>query len=104
MADHGYWVDNRGRQNPILYIKGINEHHEMKISDLPISYEDLCDAFLELLNNRKSEELFSNINVDRIRRFIYNSFEGENHMVEYVVKGKAWESDKVEATGVEYNR
>ena len=30
LADHGY-IEGRddGRQNPILYIKGLNEHHKM---------------------------------------------------------------------------
>lgn len=50
MSDHGYdYKDGMGRQNPILYIKGIDEHHEMFTSDKPISYFDLIDAYIELL-------------------------------------------------------
>lgn len=103
MADHGYWAST-GRQNPILYIKGIDEHHEMQVSDIAVSYEDLCDAYLQLLEGEKSESLFKNINPNRVRRFIDNSFERGEIMIEYEQKGKAWDKSATVATGREFNR
>lgn len=103
MADHGYWAST-GRQNPILYIKGINEHHEMITSDIPVSYEDLVPAYLQLLNGDTSDKLFQNLEPNRVRRFIENAFEGEDHMIEYEVRGKAWDSSAIVETGREFNR
>ena len=103
MADHGYWSTG-GRQNPILYIKGINEHHEMTTSDIPVSYEDLSDAYLALLNGQKSDTLFQNIQQGRIRRFIENQFENEDNMIEYEQRGKAWDTSTIVETGREFNR
>ena len=104
MADHGYWAHNNGRQNPILYIKGINEHHEMYTSDIPVSYEDLNDAFIELLEESKSQELFQNIDKNRVRKFIYNAFKGEDTMEEYEQRGKAWDKNATVETGVKFIR
>ena len=110
MADHGYNYnkDNvallEGRQNPILYIKGINEKHdEMLTSDKSISFTDLNDAYNDLLNQKNSSELFSNITNDRKRNYIMYEYEDPNHMYEYENDGKAWETDKMHKTGREYN-
>jgi len=92
------------RQNPILYIKGINEKHEMHESNKAISYLDLIDAYNALLNDKKSDEIFINLPIDRKRKYIWNEFNNENHMVEYEQSGKAWETDKLTKTGIEYNR
>jgi len=103
MADHGYWATT-DRHNPILYIKGINEHHEMVTSDIPVSYEDLIPAYLQLLDGQTSDKLFQNIDPNRVRRFIENAFEGEDNMIEYEVRGKAWDSAAIVKTGREFNR
>ena len=104
MADHGYWYNNNGRQNPFLYIKGIDEHHEMYTSDIPVSYEDLIEIYKDLLEDKKSTELLSNIDKNRVRRFLYNGFNGEDHMVEYEQRGKAWDKSATVETGREFNR
>lgn len=105
MADHGYWnSQNNARQNPILYIKGINEHHKMETSDIPVSYEDLCEAFIELLNGKDTSEIFQNIDKDRIRRFIDNPFNGEDFMTEYEIRGKAWDPKAEHETGKKFDR
>ncbi len=105
MADHGYWGSNGNeRQNPILYIKGIDEHHEMNVSDIPVSYEDLSEAFIQLSNGCKTEELFRNIDKDRVRKFIYNGAGIENSMREYEVRGKAWDKSAIVDNGVKYER
>ena len=104
MADHGYWYENHGRHNPILFIKGIDEHHEMETSDIPVSYEDLIEVYDDLLNGKKSTELLTYIDKDRVRRFIYNGFGGEDSMQEYEQRGKAWEKSATVETGREFNR
>lgn len=104
MADHGYWYESSGRQNPILYVKGINEHHEMISSEKPVSYEDLNEIYTGLLEGKTSEELLQNIKPNRIRRFIDNEFESEDNMIEYEQRGKAWDNSASFATGKEFNR
>ena len=105
MADHGYNFENTdGRQNPILYIKGINEKHDMYESNKAISYLDLIDAYKDLLDDKKSEDLFENISSTRKRKYIWYEYTKENHMIEYEQSGKAWETEKLVPTGIEYNR
>jgi len=113
MADHGYmdgvyeydYVLNRF--NPILYIKGRNETHEkMVVSNKPISYADLGEAFSDLRLGKKSKELFTDISDSepRKRTMIYYIWNHENHMVEYETFGKAWETDKMVETGRVFDR
>ena len=106
MSDHGFNFDEtEGRQNPILYIKGKNEEHKkMTISDKAISYTDLNDAYTDLLNGKKSNELFTNITDKRERRYLLYAFTKENHMVEYTQTGKAWDLNTLIKTGKEFNR
>lgn len=105
MADHGYNMGNvPGRQNPILYIKGVDEHHSMNVSDKAVSYTDLQDAYKDLLETKKSSDLFKNISMDRERRYLYYVFLEEDHMVEYIQTGKAWDTKAMEPTGKEFNR
>lgn len=104
MADHGYWAST-GRQNPILYIKGVDENHkEMITSEIPVSYEDLVGAYIQLLDGEKTDSLFKENAPNRVRRFIENAFEYEDTMTEYEVKGKAWDSSSIYATGKEFKR
>lgn len=108
MADHGYWYERRNeesRANPILYIKGVNETHtKTHASNKQISYEDLSDAFIELLNGKQSTEIFSNIPASgRIRRYIYNGYGAEEHMLEYHQTGNASDDSGLQPTGEEYN-
>ena len=105
MADHGCSPNDNpiGRQNPILYIKGINEtHEEMYESDLPISFTDLSDAFLDLINGKNSEELFSNVEKDRTRRFLFHH--APEYILEYIQTGKAWDEETLIKTGKEFKR
>lgn len=106
MADHGYNGRERiGRQNPVLLIKGINEvNKEMKISDKKVSHIDLMDTYKDLLDGKKSMDLFKNIPENRKRKFIYYEYTKENHMTEYETEGHAWENNKMTKTGKEYNR
>ncbi len=111
MADHGFHYDElneptiAGRQNPILFIKGINETHKKMIeSDKSISYDDLSSAYIDLINNKKNKELFSNISTNRKRRYLYYRYESDEHIYEMETNGKAWETDKIIKTGKEYIR
>ena len=101
MADHGYGYDGTDRQNPILYIKGPNEEHDqMLVSDKQVSYEDLCQAFTELIDGRSSTEIFSELPTDgRVRRYINNHYSAEEHMDEYEQTGKAWDVTTLKLTG-----
>lgn len=113
MADHGYngslgesgeeaWM----RQCPLLMIKGRNESHDtMQISRAPISFEDLQDAYVRLLDGAKSDEVFDWKEGDvRERRFIKYSFLDDDHMTEYMQTGYAFDRDTMIPTGREFNR
>ena len=109
MSDHGYNPTNSAqgyfrRQNALLYIKGLGEKHDLKISDQPISYIDLSDAFVDLLNGKKTSEIFEGISYPRTRRYLFYEYTKEDHMIEYETDGKAWETEKLNRTGKEYNR
>lgn len=110
MADHGYrdgvWEYDYilDRFNPILYIKGVNEHHNSMVrSDKPIEASDLVGAFNDLRLKKKSTELFKDVSSPRKRTLIYYVWSHEDHMVEYETEGKAWESDKMRETGNVYD-
>ncbi|MCH5344669.1 MAG: sulfatase-like hydrolase/transferase [Acetatifactor sp.] len=106
MADHGYSVtDPLGfdRQNPILFIKGLGEHHEMDISNIPISYEDLQETYVRLLNGGSGGNIVDyREDSQRERRFLYYDF--EDYMEEYIQTGHAFDDDTMEATGNVYVR
>lgn len=106
MADHGYdYKNGHGRQNPILYIKGIDEHHEdMITSDKPVSFTDFNEIYADLLNGKKSEDLLPNIDYERKRIFLWYEYLNEDHMVEYEQTGHAWDESTLVPTGKEYNR
>lgn len=105
MSDHGYdsTTDLR-RQNPILFIKGKNEKHNLKISDKAISYDDLQSAYSDLLDHEKSINLFSDISSKRSRRYLFYYYGKEDNMIEYIQKEKAWDTNAMEKTGKEFNR
>ena len=113
MSDHGYngslgqsgeatWM----RQCALLLIKGRNEHHDtMQISQAPISFEDLQEAYTRLLDGKQSTAAFDWKEGDvRERRFLKYSFLDEDHMQEYVQTGYAFDRNTMKATGREYNR
>lgn len=106
MADHGYKDEegNGSRTNPILYIKGFDEHHNKIVSDKAISYADLMEAYNDLLDGKKSTELFKKIGNSRERTYLWYNYLEENHMVEMISYGKAWDLNSMKATGKEYNR
>lgn len=108
MADHGHYGDESmldgyteddyqyylTRNNPILLIKGINEHHKMNISDKPVSFDDLMNAFTALIDGSRSDELFPEAVPGRERRIMVFDWKDEKNMDEYVTNGTTREIDK----------
>ena len=113
MSDHGFngslalsgdatWM----RQCAMLLVKGRNEHHDtMQISQAPISFEDLQEAYVKLLDGEQSDSVFDWKEGDvRERRFLRYSFLDDSHMQEYMQTGYASDMDTMILTGREYNR
>ena len=103
MADHGYWTETNARQNPFLYIKGFDEHHDYQVSDKKVSYVNLQDAFANLLDGKKSNELFENLD-NEVRRYLYYVYTKEKYITEMTLKGHAWELENLKETGKKFNR
>lgn len=109
MSDHEYagpgtpYDPLLDRFNPILFVKGINEKHDMLVSDRSVSYADLQDAFSDLIEGKQSTELFADLEPGRTRTVIWQNVKKEGHKVEYELTGKAWETDKLIPTGNVYD-
>lgn len=106
MADHGYngmgeKEEDFLRQAALLLIKGRNEQHDtMQISEAPISYEDLQEAYVRLLDGAQSDAVFDWKEGDtRERRFLEYAPGSEKHMVEYLQKGHAQDLTTMVPTG-----
>ena len=105
LADHGYnYSEYEGRQNPILFIKGYNEKHDLSISDIPVSFADLQGAFIKLINGDNSQELFNDLDINRKRRYMFYIYSDEDEMIEYEQSGKAYDLDTLKPTGRKFNR
>lgn len=106
MADHGYSMEGLvGRQNPILFIKGIGERHEMETSSIPVSYDDLQDAYQLLLRGESSRDIFPwEENQIRQRTYLLYKAEEDEKMYEYITEGNASETEKLKPTGREFFR
>ncbi len=107
MSDHGYdqvqVLDNAyGRQNPILFVKGVGEDHPLEISDAPISFEDLQEAYKRLMEGCPSTDAFDYQEGDqRERRYMYYFYGEEEYIYEYMHEDHAF-IDNMHPTGVEY--
>ncbi len=102
MADHGYaHMSAVGRQDPILFIKGIDEAHDsMLVSDAPISYDDLQEAYIGLLNGKMGTDVFFYKEGDeRQRRFLYYDSESKN-ITEYISNGYSSDDAALVPSGV----
>ena len=111
MADHGYngmgeKEEDFLRQTALLLIKGRNEQHDtMQISEAPISYEDLQEAYVRLLDGAQSDAVFDWKEGDtRERRFLEYAPGSEKHMVEYLQKGHAQDLTTMVPTGRVFDR
>ena len=111
MADHGYngigeTEEDFLRQASLLLIKGRDEQHDtMQISEAPISYEDLQEAYVRLLDGAQSDAVFDWKEGDtRERRFLEYAPGSEKHMVEYVQTGHAQDLTTMVPTGRVFDR
>ena len=111
MADHGYngmgeKEEDFLRQAALLLIKGRNEQHDtMQISEAPISYEDLQEAYVRLLDGAQSDAVFDWKEGDtRERGFLEYAPGSEKHMVEYLQKGHAQDLTTMVPTGRVFDR
>ena len=107
MADHGYVPDEEGflgRENPVLFVKGIQEKHDsLIISKQPISYDDLQVAYQRLLEGKESKDIFdAKEDEKRRRRFIVYAYADERKLYEYYQEGYASDESTLIPTGVEY--
>ena len=100
-ADHGYnGIYTYGRQNPILLIKGFHERHPLHDSMAPISFSDLQDAYIRLMDGAQSDEIFPWKEGDaRERRYLYYYYEEEDTITEYIQTGDADDLDTMVETG-----
>ena len=104
MADHGVGTAETD-VNPILYVKGLDESHEMETSDKAIWWPDLMGMYKDLLAGKKSSELFPDItSTPRARYIIEDPWRADDVMPEWVLPEgvHAWEKEKVEKTGRVY--
>ena len=102
MADHGYEYETEHpllRQNPIFYIKGINEKHVFQTSNEKISFDYLMDIYINLLNDKSSSSALDNIDTSKSRRIILHQTDNYNHMTEYMQNGVARDYSTTVPTG-----
>ncbi len=110
MADHGYAdtvVSNASleRQNPIFFVKGVNEKHELQVNNAPVSFTDLQEAFQRLLAGSFGDEIFdAKEGEQRERRYLYFEWLKEDHIEEYYQTGDAWDVTTLVPTGEVYDQ
>ena len=103
-ADHGAGTEYINRCNPILYIKGINEHHEYQESSDKVSFDDLQDAYFKLLNGEDSTNLFKDKQPNDKRTILMYSFEDDDVIYEYSQESNAWDFGSLKYTGKSYKK
>lgn len=113
MSDHGFNrdIDNADmgdnpfmRQCGLLLIKGVGEKHDtMQISEEPVSYEDLQEAYRRLLDGAWSDTVFDCREGDhRDRRYLWYAVTDEDYLVEYQQTGYASDLSTMIPTGREF--
>lgn len=108
MSDHGFdgykLEDTLARYNPAFLVKGIGEKHDLYVSNAPIAYEDLQEAYVKLLDGRNSMEIFEWKEGDqRERRYLFYYYLEEDHMVEYMIDGDVSDENSLVPTGREFD-
>ena len=104
-ADHSISEDNDTykRINPVLFVKGLNEHHDkLQINHAPIAHDDFPEAYNRLLNGASSQDIFDWKEGDLRERTIYFEDEQNNMLIEYIQYGDAWDKHTLQETGTTY--
>lgn len=107
LADHGYASENEsyGRQNPMLLVKGLNEHHTFVQSSQPVSYAEIAEAVQKMLSGCPCDEAFlSETKGNTERRFLFYDYDGEEYLTEYIQIGYAADLNSMTPTGNRYIR
>ena len=77
----------------------------MQVSQAPVSYEDLPQAYERLMDGEQSDAIFDWKEGDgRNRRFLYYSFGNEYYMVEYLQTGHAQDMSTMVPTGKVFDK
>lgn len=100
MADHGLSLtdDPKGRQHPVFFVKGMNEHAEtLRTSEAPVSFEDLQTAFDRLLAGADGQSIFDWKEGDqRDRKCYYLSYPELMRNLECIEHGRAGDISNLE--------
>jgi hypothetical protein len=94
-------------QHTMLLVKGKNERHPFRTDDAPLSYDDMQQALLKLLDGESSQELFPWKEGDaRERRFLDYVLTDSDILTEYIQTGHAEEMETLLPTGrvLEYKK
>lgn len=84
-------------------IKGRGEKHEFAVNSTPISFEDMSEAFVKLMDGSLSTDAFDWREGDvRERRFFSYSWLTFTDFVEYIQYGQAGEHETLRPTGRVY--
>lgn len=105
MSDHGFYHTDEpsNRQHPLFMVKGVGEHHDYMVSNVPVSYDDLQEAYSRLLDGKPSEDIFDAKEGDnRKRRYMYYEYLHDEVMEEYYQEGYAGDMDTLKASGKKY--
>ncbi len=105
MGDHGN-EDIQYGMDPLLLVKGFGEEHDFDISKAPVSYEDVCQAFIKLSNGAPSTDIFEWKEGDeRTRRFLYYyEFYDDDHLIEFEINGDVHDPAASKETGRVFER
>lgn len=104
LADHGYqWSEGKGRQNPVLLVKGIKETGELITDDIPVSYANLRNAFENLLTGQKARDAFKMNSSDERYYYTSSAAVGASSFAEYIQKGYADDLTTLVETGNVYS-
>ena len=100
MADHGFSLEDipEDRLHPVFFVKGINEHSDrMRVSEAPVSHEDLQVAFDRLLDGNDSGSIFDwQEGEQRDRKCFVYEYPQLLKNVEFVQHGKAGDMTTLE--------
>ena len=102
LGDHGqenYCGQGNMNQHPALLIKGINEKHEFRVNKTPVSFADMQDAYLKLLDGEDSESLFDGLPKHRDRKFMWYDIKDSSQMTEYRQTGRSGDMETMVTAG-----